>query len=100
MSEIRAADIVLRFGNAAIHGKKSLRIELFSAEQFRNKWNPFKRTMYPHPPLRNQEFWQQYYRMRIDGRWIGRNKKGYKYGFYTLEEALQLAQKLFKGRNS
>lgn len=98
MSEIRAADIVVRFGNATPQGKKTLRIELFSAEQFRHNWNPTKRTMYPHPPLRNPDYWQQYYRLRIDGRWFGRHGKGYKYGFYTLEEVVQLGKKLFNSK--
>jgi hypothetical protein len=97
MSEIRMPDIVLRWGNAAIQGKKPLRIELFLAEQWRGNWNPYKRTMHPHPPLRTREYWQQYYRLRVDGRWLG--LKGYKYSFYTLEQALKLAERLHRDRN-
>ena len=96
MSELRIADMVWRWGNAAIQGKKSLRIELFQAEQWRHNWNPHKRTMHPHPPLRTREYWQQYYRLRVDGRWFSR--KGYKYNFYTLEQAVKLAERIYKGR--
>lgn len=94
MSEIRIADIVWRWGNAATQGKKPLKIELFSAEQFRHSWNPTGRTMFPHPPLRNREYWKQYYRLRVDGRWHG--KKGYKYAFFTLEQAVALADRLYR----
>ncbi len=95
MSEMRIPDIVWRWGNAATQGKKMLKIELFLAEQFRCNWNPYNRTMFPHPPLRNREYWQQYYRLRVDGRWHGR--KGYKYAFFTLEQAVKLADRIHKG---
>lgn len=49
--------------------------------------------MHPHPPLRDREYWQQYYRLRVDGRWHGR--KGYKYAFFTLEQAVAIADRLF-----
>ena len=96
MSEERIADAVFRFGNAATQGKKTLKIELFRAEQFRPGWRPYKRTMHPHPPLRNREYWHQYYRLRVDGRWL--QLSGYKYSFYTLEEAVLLGDRLFKER--
>lgn len=87
------ADMVWRWGNAATQGKKPLRIELFRAEQWRPGYRPHRKTMYPHPPLRNREYWQQYYRLRVDGRWHG--KAGYKYRFYTLEQAVKLAERLY-----
>ena len=96
MSELRAPDIVWRWGNAAMQGKKPLRIELFRAEQWRRNWSPFRKTMHPHPPLRNREYWQEYFRLRVDGRWHGRT--GYKYGFYTLEQAVRIAQRLYEER--
>jgi len=95
MSEERIADIVLRFGNAARHGKKPLKIELYRAEQWKRSWSPFKKTMHPHPPPHDQgEYWQQYYRMRVDGRWWRMSK--YKYAFFTLEQAVVLADGLYK----
>lgn len=94
MSEERVADAVIKFSNALKQGKKPLKIELFLAEQWRSDWNPYRKTMHPHPPLRKREYWQQYYRLRIDGRWHGR--KGYKYAFYTLIEAVQLAEQLHR----
>jgi|GEM_PF-1639225 len=94
MSEERIADIVWRFGNAATQGKKPLRIELFRAEQWRPGWRPHKRNMHPHPPLSDREYWQQYYRLRVDGRWL--RMSGYKYVFYTLEQAVTLAEKKYR----
>jgi hypothetical protein len=94
MSEERIADVVWRFGNAATQGKKSLRIELFKAEQFRPGWRPHKRNMHPHPPLRDREFWKEHYRLRVDGRWL--QLTGYKYSFYTLEQAVNLAERLYR----
>lgn len=96
MSEERISDIVWRWGNAAKQGKKSLRIELYRAEQWRFNWKPHRRTMHPHPPLGTREYWQQYYRLRVDGRWQG--KPGYKYSFYTLEQAVQLAKRIYEER--
>ncbi len=87
-------DLVWRWGNAATQGKKPLRIELYKAEQWRHSWNPHKRTMHPHPPLRTREYWSQYYRLRVDGRWFGRSN--YKYTFFTLEQAVKLAELLHK----
>lgn len=94
MSEERIPDAVWRFGNAAIQGKKPLRIDLFRAEQWKHSWSPYRKTMFPHPPLRNREYWQQYYRLRVDGRWHG--KPGYKFTFYTLVQAVELADRLYK----
>jgi len=82
MSEIRMADIVMKWRIAKNEGKKPLKIEFFRAEQWRRNWNPYRRTMTPRPPLRDREYWQQYYRLRVDGRWLG--KTGFKYTFYTL----------------
>ncbi|MGD9949885.1 MAG: hypothetical protein AB7U29_15600 [Desulfobulbus sp.] len=92
MSEIRMPDIVWRWGNAATEGKKPLRIELFRAELWKSSWNPFKKTMHPHPPLGSREYWQKYFRLRVDGRWHGQD--GYKFSFFILEQALRIAEQL------
>lgn len=98
MSEERVADIVLKWGNAAKQGKKPLKIELYKAEQWKHSWNPFKRNMHPHPPLHDQgEYWQQYYRMRVGGKWWRMPK--YKYAFYTLDQAITLTDSLYKACN-
>jgi len=94
MSEIWLPDIVWRCGNATTQGKKLLKIELFSAEQFRCDWNPYSRKRYPHPQLRNREYWQQYYRLRVDGRWFTLN--AYKYYFFPPEQAVEIADKMYK----
>ena len=97
MSEERVADAVIKFSNALKQGKKPLKIELFLAEQWRSNWNPYRKTMHPHPPLRNREpFWQDYYRLRVDGRWHRTAK--HKYCFYTLEEAIRMAAMMSKGQ--
>jgi hypothetical protein len=92
MSELRIPDIVWRWGNAATEGKKPLRIELFRAEQWQPNWTPYRKTMHPHPPLLNREYWQKYFRLRVDGRWHG--QRGYKYSFFTLEQALKIAEQM------
>ena len=89
MSEQRIPDAVWRFGNALSQGKKTLRIELFKAEQWRAGWRPYKNTMTPHPPLRDRAYWSEYYRLRVDGRWHG--KPGYKFSFYTLAQAVEIS---------
>jgi len=81
-------------GGATTQGKKLLKIELFSAEQFRCNWNPYSRKMSPHPQLRNREYWQQYYRLRVDGRGLTLN--AYKYYFFPLEQAVEIAGKIYK----
>ncbi|MDD2467732.1 MAG: hypothetical protein PHI97_27445 [Desulfobulbus sp.] len=96
MSELRIPDLVWIGQNASTQGKKPLRIELFRAVQWQCNWNLHRKTMYPHPPLSTREYWQQYYRLRVDGRWIG--MKGYKYRFYTLVQALAVAERLFEER--
>lgn len=95
MSELRMADIVMKWRFAAKEGKKPLKIELYKAEQWRRNWSPYRKTMTPSPPLRDREYWQQYYRLRVDGRWLG--KTGFKYAFYTLAEAVVLGEQLSKG---
>lgn len=85
-------DIVWIWKNASVQGKKPLRIELYLAHQWRHNWNPHKRTIHPHPPFHDRDYWTKYYRMRVNGRWR-RGHKCYKYSFYTLEEALMLVDK-------
>ncbi|WP_157470286.1 hypothetical protein [Desulfobulbus elongatus] len=97
MSEMRVADIVWKYRNAAREGKKTLKIELYRAEQWRCNWNPYRKTMTPRPPLRDREYWHQYYRLRVDGRWLGR--PGFKYAFYTLEQAVAIGEKLSREGN-
>jgi len=97
MSEERIADMVWRWENAATQGKKPLRIELYRAEQWRTNWSPYRKTMHPHPPLRDRSYWQQYYRLRVDGKWHGESK--FKYTFYTLEQAARLADFLHRQRS-
>lgn len=94
MSELRMADIVWKWRNAAREGKKPLKIELYKAEQWRRNWNPYQRTMTPRPPLQSREYWDQYYRLRVDGRWLA--KPGFKYAFYTLAEAIDIGEQLSK----
>ena len=96
MSEERIADAVIKFVNASKHGKKSIKIELFCAGQWRHTWNPYKRDMQPRPPLRNrEEFWENHYRLRVDGRW--HRTARHKYCFYTLEQAIRMAARMSNG---
>lgn len=93
MSEQRVPDAVWRFVYAATQGKKQIRIELFRAEQWRTSWRPYKKNMTPRPPLRDREYWSQYYRLRVDGKWYG--KDGYKFTFYTMVQAAEIAERMY-----
>ncbi|HHL33133.1 MAG TPA: hypothetical protein ENJ30_02070 [Desulfobulbaceae bacterium] len=92
MSEVRTPDAIWRFRIAGEDGKKTLKIELFRAGQWRRSWRPYKRNMYPRPPIRKPEYWHTRYRLRIDGRWFG--KEGFKYRFLTIEQATRLVSRL------
>lgn len=90
MSEIRTANILWKWRIASDKGKKTLKIELFLAEQWRRNWSPYRQTMWPKPPLRDRQYWQQYYRVRVGGKWITR--PGFKYVFFTLPDVLLLVE--------
>lgn len=95
MSEPRLPDIVWTYRTPIKAGRKPLKIELFQAMQWKYSWNPYsKKKMYPKPPLRDRSYWEQYYRLRVDGRWYGR--KGYTFTFYTMVQALEIAERLFR----
>lgn len=94
MSDERTPDAIWRFWVAGINGRKLLRIELFEATQWKMKAKTSKRNRYPWCPMKGMEYWTEYYRMRINGRW--RQKEGYRFRFFTLEESLELAKQLIK----
>ncbi len=97
MSEERTPDAIWRFRVAGRDGKKTIKIELFIAAQWRYSWNPFKRNMTPRPKHRDNGYWKRYYRLRINGKWHGRTVR--KFTFYTLPEALGIAERLVKKFN-
>ncbi|MBL4904424.1 MAG: hypothetical protein JKY62_17510 [Desulfocapsa sp.] len=92
MSEERVPDAIWRFWIAGINGRKLLRIELFLARQWKITARIGKRNRYPWCPMRGMEYWTEYYRLRINGRW--RQKEGYRFRFFTLVESLELVEQL------
>ena len=90
MSEIRLPDEVINHRLPTKQGKKSTKIELFSAKQFAHRWSPLKRGMFtPAPPLntaRRQGFWEVMYRVRINGKWHG----GGSYTLFTREQVMEM----------
>jgi hypothetical protein len=97
MSEQRIPDAIWKFNSALPQGKKVLRIELFMAKQWQHSWKPYKKSVNPHPPLRDSAFWNEHYRLRVDGKWYGIN--GYKFNFFTMVESVELAQRLLQNGN-
>ncbi len=97
MSEVRPVFASWRF--ADIRGKKSLRIELFRAREWRSGYRPIKRNTIPRPPIRPNmanAYWNSLYRLRIDGRWHRPGKE--RYAFYTMQEAAGIAEEMINGQ--
>lgn len=68
--------------------KKTVKVELFSALDWRQNRRPGGRNMYPQPPWRSDGWWESHYRLRIDGRWYGRSRK--KYHFFSRGEVFEV----------
>jgi len=90
MSEHRTPDktILLK-----IKGKKTVKIELFAAKQFKQNYRPFKKIYSPRPLIRpfdkeDKMFWENHFRIRIKGQWV-RNRK-IKYLFYTIDQVMEM----------
>ncbi len=70
-------------------GKKTAKnckqkIELFPAHYWALDWEPGSKLFYPKPPLKSgarKEFWDTYYRVRVNGVWL--SLVGMKYEFFT-----------------
>lgn len=68
-------------------GAKSLKIELYKAGHFREHFDLYDREKwFPKPPFRSnarRTFWQQRYRVKVNGFWYGAEAK---YRTYTKHE--------------
>lgn len=98
MSDERVADMVLRVRLPKKPGKKTVKIELFHAGQFRYSWSEnLKRRFIPSVPLRYADrdtYWaQQIYRLRIDGRWHGPAR----YTFLSWRDIVALLEDIERG---
>lgn len=68
-------------------GEKRL-IEIFAAKDFARAWEPTGKAFSPRPPLRDSDrivFWQTYYRVRLNGKWLA---DGARYTLFTREELI------------
>jgi len=80
MSDRRKADetYLKRIGRDLMgvnkRGSFSMKVEVFYAYHWAGSWNPPSSLFYPRPPLRTedrQRYWENMYRLRIDGKWFG-----------------------------
>ena len=65
---------------------KTMKIELFIAHIYAPKWEPLSKKFYPKLPfngMRRKEYWENRYRARIDGVWVGGKAK---YTMFTKEQ--------------
>lgn len=90
MSETRTPDEIflhrLPENNGKKSGKNCIKYELFQAKQWALDWCPCDRKFFPRPSLESiarKKYWEQMYRLRINGKWHGQEAK---YRFYTREE--------------
>ena len=95
MSDARRPLIIWTFRNANRDGKKTLRFELFPASRWSFHYDPVNRTkMFPKPPLTDRrDYWRNMYRIRANGKWMG--EKGFKYSFYSIAQAAEMAEKMY-----
>lgn len=70
-------------------------LHVFVAEQFRGRWRVGKRNVFPLPSARDDSWWQNRFRIRLDGCWYGTEAK---YRFFTMVELASLIGKLLNGK--
>ena len=91
MSDERVPDARISVSLHQKNGKKTTKIHLYLASQFRSAWSPEIRKQFQPPvPLQNSkhdEYWgQPHYRVMIDGKWAW---VGVRYTFYTLDAIME-----------
>ncbi len=92
MSDYRHKTATLKLVTSENKGKKTVKIELFSAVRWRQKHRPWKKVMFPRPPLNNDiKWWQLRYRLRVNGKWHGKRAN---YVFYTRDQVCALTARL------
>ena len=70
-----------------------MKIEAFLAWHWAMNWTPSSVLFWPKPPLKNddrRDFWRSMYRVRIDGKWFGKNTK---YTLLTRDQFIDLLGK-------
>ncbi len=60
-------------------------LHIFEAHKFKTFARIRNKQIHPQPPLRDNGYWDDHYRIRIDGRWYsGEHKR--KYVFFTADD--------------
>lgn len=86
MSDVRKPVKIIKL--LGFNGKKIIKIELFSAKQFRSKGGVSRCMFSPLPPLDitlRDEYMSSMYRIRINGVW---DKSKGQYSMYTFNEVV------------
>ncbi|MFA7174797.1 MAG: hypothetical protein WC340_15585 [Kiritimatiellia bacterium] len=94
MSELRKPVEIIKLFLPVNAGKKTgfsctLRVELYPASCWRNRWEPCSTLFYPKVPLKTslrRNYWETRYRIRVNGRWRCNHAK---YETFTREEILE-----------
>lgn len=98
MSEERIADARISIFLPSKNGKKTIKIRMFLAAQFKTAWSPnIRDQFFPPVPMRKDmadEYWtMQQFRVKVGESWI--MGKG-RYSFYTLSEVLKFVEEAFQ----
>lgn len=75
--------------------EKSRILHIFKAGQFRRKVRPGRRDIFPRATVNDAAFWESFYRVRLDGRWL--SESGCRYHFYSNDELAILVGSLVGG---
>lgn len=82
--EERLPDRVLILKCAQDEQKSNQILHIFYAQQWRRLYRPGKRNMMPRPTTRDDDYWKNHFRVRLNGRWLGGDSC--KYHFYTQQQ--------------
>jgi hypothetical protein len=64
--------------------KNSRILQVFRARQWQHNCRYGTRLMYPCRSLYNEEFWDNHFRLRLDGSWM--RESAFKYHFFTADQ--------------
>lgn len=72
--------------------KNTFNLHIFTAEQFKRRYRVGKRNVHPMPPSQDATWWQNHYRLRVNGKWL--TDRASKYRFYSAGELLEVIASL------
>ena len=93
MSEERVSWLVFSVKLPQYRGKKTVKIELFKAKQWKLSVSLEDRNAAPPIPCRlhkKNEYFDERFRLRIDDRWY--KEQGKQYAFLTFDEAMEVVK--------